>query len=291
MKQALVALFALVALVAAETSSSTMPLFRWSGHRELSPKSESADKALASVLGSGETEVVMVYMMNEASTSSMQTRQAEFTHLEDALKGAKSSSFAALPVAEVSVDMVLATARANSVTGTTVEGSKLQAYLAANTDLMTNNKPEVIVVTFDAEMDGATADSLIGAAEKAVSAATTGKYDSILSTTASAITTDAGNLAFTFFPSDVVSGVRYIYANLTDANGLPTASPETVFNSLRYGSSTYLTPTLLLALLVMVYAAFLALASFCCIMNLQTPEKFEGDQESEMKRALRQGDK
>jgi len=87
MKQALVALFALVALVAAETSSSTMPLFRWSGHRcalsrpvpcrqnpsanafcavrELSPKSESADKALASVLGSGETEVVMVYMMNE----------------------------------------------------------------------------------------------------------------------------------------------------------------------------------------------------------------------------------
>jgi len=32
-----------------------------------------------------------------------------------------------------------------------------QAYLAANTDLMTNNKPEVIVVTFDAEMDGATA--------------------------------------------------------------------------------------------------------------------------------------
>ena len=132
---------------------------------------------------------------------------------------------------------------------------------------------------------------MIGAAEKAVSAATTGKYDSILSTTASAITTDAGNLAFTFFPSDVVSGVRYIYANLTDANGLPTASPETVFNSLRYGSSTYLTPTLLLALLVMVYAAFLALASFCCIMNLQTPEKFEGDQESEMKRALRQGDK
>ena len=33
--------------------------------RELSSQAESADSALASVLGSGETEVVMLYMMNE----------------------------------------------------------------------------------------------------------------------------------------------------------------------------------------------------------------------------------
>jgi|ERR1711990_368866 len=282
--QAIVALFALLALVAAaETSSSTMPLFRWSGHRELSSQAESADSALASVLGSGETEVVMLYMMNEASTSFMQSRQAEFTQLEDALKQAKSSSFTALPVAEVSVNALLATAKANGVAAVTVEGSQLQTHIAANAELMTNAKPDVIVVRFDSEMDAATADAIIGAAEKAVAAATMGKYDSILSTTASAVTTEAGNLAFTFFQNDLHSDVKYLMANGT--------LPDTLLNSISYGSAVYLTPTLLLAILVMIYAMLLALASFCCIMALQTPEKFEGDQESEMKRALHQDNK
>jgi hypothetical protein len=121
--------FAVLALAAAENSMSTMPLFRWSAHRYEKPslrplrgsfrcidsrhidsEAKSADQALAAVLGSGKTEIAMVYMLNEvapsslpapcgaatrqadgpadphavvqASTHFMQNRKAEFTHLE-----------------------------------------------------------------------------------------------------------------------------------------------------------------------------------------------------------------
>merc|ERR1712023_208985 len=50
----------------------------------------------------------------------------------------------------------------------------------------------------------------------------------------------------------------------------------------------YLTPNLMIAILVMIYMGFLVICSWCCILSLQTPEKFEGDQEKDMARALNQ---
>merc|ERR1712146_45196 len=65
-----------------------------------------------------------------------------------------------------------------------------------------------------------------------------------------------------------------------------TAGTISSRHSLLYGPSYYLTPTLLLAIMVMVYVAVVALCAFCCILSLQTPEKFEGDMEREMSSAL-----
>ena len=102
--------------------------------------------------------------------------------------------------------------------------------------------------------------------------------DSILSTTASEAG-KAGNLAFQFFADDIVSNV--LYANST---GQVNSMGER--NAILYGTVSYLTPTLLLAVLTMLYMIFLAMCAFCCITALQTPEKFEGEFEDEMKRAL-----
>jgi len=271
--------FAVLALATAENSMSTMPLFRWSAHRHIDSEAKSADQALAAVLGSGKTEIAMVYMLNEASTHFMQNRKAEFTHLEDALGKARSSQFTALPVAEAQTESLLATARVNGVQGVEVEGSKLQDYLAAHPELATNGKADVIVVKFAKDTDVATADSILGSAEKAVAATTNGAYDSILSTTSTLEPGTNVNLAFQFFASEsLVSGVRYTYNNGT--------SPTSTRTSINYGSAVNLTPTLLLSVLLMLYMVFLALSAFCCILALQTPEKFEGDQQQEMKRAL-----
>merc|ERR1711934_696219 len=261
-----------IAAVASETSTSTMPLFAWSGHSEL-VKPHSADSALATAITSGDTELVMVYMLNEVSTRDMQIHKESFTNLQDTLEQAQSSSFVALPVTKVNIDSILATSRVNGVAGVDVESSQLQAYLSTHPELMTNSKPDVIVVRFPANMDAASTDALVGSAQKAVAAATSGKYNSILSTTSSMEPGLATNLAFQFFQADNLrSSVPY--------NGTRT--------SLLYGPSTYLTPTLLIAILIMIYMGFLALAAYCCILSLQTPEKFEGDQEKEMNNALNQ---
>jgi hypothetical protein len=131
------------------------------------------------------------------------------------------------------------------------------------------------------------ADSILGSAEKAVAAATNGAYDSILSTTS---TLDPGtnvNLAFQFFASEsLVSGVRSIAAAYM--NGTNPTSERMAIN---YGSAVNLTPTLLLAILLFLYMIFLALSAFCCILALQTPENFEGDQRDAMKRALQNENK
>lgn len=260
-----------------------MPLFAWSGHREITSTPQSANGVLAKVLGSDRNdELVMVYMFDEVSTVQMQKQQSAFINLQDVLEKAESSSFAALPVSKVNIDSILATARVNGVTGIDVESSKLQAYMAAHPELMTNSKPEVVVVRFPATIDSGTADAIIGSTEKAVSASTLGKYTSILTTTSSMEPGVASNLAFKFFASsDMGASSHYVY------NGNLTAQPGR--SALLYGSSFYLTPTLMISILVMIYMGVLALAAYCCILSLQTPEMFEGDHEFLMQRALNGG--
>jgi hypothetical protein len=279
MKQILcVAALAYVAVMASESSMSTMPLFVWSGDSDMSAKPQSADAALATALTSGRPELVMAYMFDEVSTFEMQNHQEAFTHLEGAIEDAKSSAFVALPVSKVNIDGLLATARVNGVEGKVVESSELQGYLAAHPELMANSKPDMLIVHFSGTMDAASADAVIGSAEKAVAQSTFGKYVSILSTTSSMMEPGAAsNLAFQFFPSDLRSAEHYAFQN-------GTLAPNN--SAMMYGPSFYLTPTLLLAILSMIYMGLLLITAYCCILSLQTPEKFEGDQEKDMNRAL-----
>jgi len=269
------ALLGLMAVAATETSMSTMPLFTWSGHSDTLASSQSAAGALKTALESGKPEVVLVYMLNEASTHDMQSQQAAYTHLQDALDNARSSAFAALPVAKVDINSMLAVAESNQAVGRSVESSGVEALLAAHPEMLSDSKPDVLVVRFPEEADAATADALIGATEKAVSAATAGKYDSILSTTSSMEAGSATNLAFRF-------------SQAANTRGYPeyTGPSMNYRNTIMYGSSRFLTPSLLVAIMITIYMGFLALAAYCCILSLQTPEKFEGDQEKDMQHAL-----
>jgi len=270
------ALALVLAVVASDTAMSTMPLFMWSGNSEVQAKPRNAESALAHALTSKSSpELVMVYLLHEMSTHKMQNAKAEFTHLQDAMEGAKSSTFEALPVSKLTVDKLTATAKVNGVSATEVNSAELQVYLEAHADIMTNSQPEVIVVRFDATAEPAAADALMGAAEKAVAAATSGKYQSILSTTSSMDAGDATSLASKFTQTDLTDYYRYSYKSTTTDRA-----------ALLYGPSYMLTPTLLVGVLVMVYMAILALAAYCCILSLQTPELFEGDQEKEMDRAM-----
>jgi len=278
------------AVAASETAASTMPLFSWSSHSELQPKPRSADAALASALSSGETELVMMYMLNEVSTQEMQSAKGGFTNLQDTLETARSSTFTALPVTKVDMSGLLETASAHGVVGHDVESSELQNFLAENAQLMSNGKPDVVIVRFPEGQDTASADALIGSAEKAVASATDGKYNSILSTLSSMETGVATNLAFKFFQtSNLRSNVHNIDANATvSATGALVDNYGLYVKSVMYGPTYYLTPTLLIAILVMIYMFVLLLAAYCCLLQLQTPEMFEGDQERDMARALNQ---
>merc|ERR1719197_346192 len=284
----LLAALACVGAVASESSISTMPLFSWSGHSDMESKPTSADAALETAL-TGQPELVMVYMLNEVSTVDMQTQKDSFANLQAALDQAHSSSFAALPVSKVDIDSLLATSKAHGITGADVESSQLEAYLASHSDLMSNQKPDVVVVRFPEQMDAADTDRVLGTAEKSIAAATSGKYSSILSTTSSMAPGVATNLAFRWFASDYLRSNSF--NTLANFNGTAKSWPKSTRTSMYYGGAAYMTPTLGLAILVMIYMAFLALSAYCCILNLQTPEKFEGDQEKDMSRALNQGEK
>jgi len=254
-----------------------MPLFAWSGHSDVA-KSRGADSALATAINQS-PELVMVYMLNEISTNDMQTQKEVFSNLQESLNQAQSSTFAALPVSKVDVDDLLKTARVNDVNGVEVESSELQAYLAEHSELMANSKPDVIVVRFPSDMDAASTDAVIGSAEKTVSAATSGKYNSILSTISSmASTGSTTNLAAQWFFT--MGDSRTFVPSLLYGNATTTR------NAIQYGSTSTLTPTLLIAILITIYMGLLALAAYCCILALQTPEKFEGDQDKEMDRAM-----
>jgi len=297
-----------VAAVAADTSMSTMPLFVWGGQGSIEQNPKSADAALASVLTKSDTEMVLAYMFDETSTQQMQDKKAEFVQLESVLTNAASSAFTALEVSKCTTEGLLATARVNSATGVEVDAGKLQKYLDAHSVLMTDGKPDVIVVRFGT-MDAAEADAVIGAAEKAVSAATSGRFNSILSTTSSMEPGVATNLAFSFFQSVNLrsspqfstppvpmlpsTGAYPTAAALTGATALGALFPTSGVTSsarhaLWYGGVAYLTPNLVIAILIMIYMGVLLLCAYCCILSLQTPEKFEGDQEKDMARALNQ---
>jgi len=281
-----------VSLVAAQNAvSSTMPLFAWSGHSELASKPQSADAALASALSTGRTEMVMVYMLNEVSTQEMHNAKEAFTNLQDTLDRARSSTFTAVPVSKVDVASLLATAKVNGIVGHDVESSKLQGFLADHAALLSNGKPDVLIVRFPDDINSAGADAIIGSAEKAVSSATDGKYNSILSTLSSMEPDVAINLANKFFQSsDLRSNVHNLNANANTTTGADAyVKNEGLYTkSVVYGPSYYLTPTLLVAILVMIYMGVLLISAYCCLLSLQTPEKFEGDQEKDMARALNQ---
>merc|ERR1712046_32807 len=185
----------------------------------------------------------------------MQAQKESFINLQDTLDQAQSASFVALPVSKVNIQGLLATAHAHGATGAEVESFRLQDFLLANKELATNLRPDVVVVRFPANSDAASTDALLGSAERTVSAATSGKYSSILSTTSNMDAAVATNLAFRFFAAEELrSSVPYIYQN-------GTTMPTTTRSSLMYGGSAYLTPTLLVAILVMIYMGVLALSA------------------------------
>lgn len=285
-----VAAIVIAAVAASESAASTMPLFAWSGHSEQQSKPRSAEQALESALSSGKTELVMMYMLNEVSTQEMQSAKDGFTNLQDTLESARSSTFTALPVTKVDMDGLLQTAKSHGVVGHDVDSSELQSFLADHAQLMANGKPDVVVVRFPEGQDAASTDALIGSAEKAVASATDGKYNSILSSLSSMEAGVATNLAFKFFQSaNVRDNVHNLHANSTEASSGAYVNNEGFYvKSVAYGSTFYLTPTLLIGILVMIYMAVLIIAAYCCLLSLQTPEKFEGDQERDMARALNQ---
>lgn len=269
---------------------STMPLFSWSGHSDMQAQPKSAESALASAITSGKPELVVAYMLSEVSTKDMQTQKESFTNLQDSLEQAHSSAFAALPVSKVDINNLLETSKTHGVTGVDVESSQLEAYLAAHPELMNNEQPDVLVVRFPEEMDAAHTDRVLGAAQKSIAAATSGKYSSILTTTSSMEPGVATNLAFRWHAGGFLrSNPMNTLANTTA--GTASTWPTSVSTSLYYGGAANMTPTLGIAILVMIYMAFLALSAYCCILGLQTPESFEGDMEKDMARALNQGEK
>jgi len=290
----------LVAAAAAESSMSTMPLFAWDASGAVAQNPASVEAALTSALAGKEPEVVMTYMFDETSTQQMQGEKEQFVQLKSVLDNAASSAFAALPVSECTTEGLAATARANGATSVEVQAEDLQKYLESHSVLMSDGKPDVIVVRFGS-MKAAQADSLIGAAEKAVAAATSGRFSSLLSTTSSMEPGVPTNLAFTFFQSqNLRSNPSFAWdgkANsllsqggnaLQVGNALNAAGAVGARRSLWYGTVQYLTPNLMIAILVMIYMGFLLLCAYCCVLSLQTPEKFEGDQEKDMARALNQ---
>jgi len=253
----------------------------------------SVEAALTSALTGREPEVVMTYMFDETSTHQMQGEKEQFVQLKSVLDNAASSAFAALPVSECTTEGLAATARANGATSVEVQAEDLQKYLESHSVLMSDGKPDVIIVRFGS-MKAAQADSLIGAAEKAVAAATSGRFSSLLSTTSSMEPGVPTNLAFTYFQSqNLRSKPQYAYADgdaliSQGGNALTLSATVGGRRALWYGTVQYLTPNLMIAILVMIYMGFLVLSAWCCILSLQTPEKFEGDQEKDMARALNQ---
>jgi len=197
---------------------------------------------------------------------------------------------------------LLSTAREHGANAMEVKASELQDFLAKHTDLLSNSKPDVVVVNFPAKESMSSVDAVVGATEKSI--ASTEARTSILSTTSEMKDDVASNL-MTFYssqnlwtqPATVDQALSMsAQAKANAANSAKVAAPflhpgginadVTTRHSILYGPSYYLTPTLLLAILVMIYIGVVALCAFCCILSLQTPEKFEGDMEREMSSAL-----
>merc|ERR1711934_982467 len=236
------------------SSMSTMPLFVWSGHSKVASLGQSVQTALSSNLAGA--EIVMVYMLDGVSAHEMANRKAALTNLQGSMEKAQDSAFAGLPVHKVS------SAEKDAESTHSVKSTELQAFLANNAKLLSNGKPDVVVVQFPAKTDLASVDALVGAANDAVSAVTS-KFVGILSSGNSLELGQTTNLA-SFVPTDYMKSVAY---------------PQ---GGIRYGPTYYLTPTLLVALLVGAWLLFVSLCAYCCILSLQTPEKFEDDHKKDM---------
>lgn len=164
----LVCISALVAAAAASDALSTMPLFTWtqssSGSAPTS-QPESVDTALASAL-SGAPEVVMVYMMHETSAQQMLDQKDAMTHLKDAVTSSVSSSYKALPLAKAQISHIMSTARTNGVNTVEVPSDKLQAFFEEHAEVLTNSKPDVVVVRFPEKESLASVDAIVGASRR-----------------------------------------------------------------------------------------------------------------------------
>lgn len=301
MRAVLVAAAVALALVAADIPRSEMPLFTWSHHwtSESVPveasQPTSVEHAVSTTLKSGAPEVVMVYMLHEVSANQMYEQRAAMPKLQDAVTSSVWSSFKSLPLAKATISDLSATADVYGATTHEVDCDQMKTLFTAKPEILRDGKPDVVVVRFPEGADLDFVDGIVGTAEESV-AAVTKKFTSFLSTTSSMNKDSATNL-MTFFStqdlwarpptvaqsSDLVNN-QFAYLSI----GSNLKGKLSTRHSLKYGPSTYLTPTLLLAILVMLYAGMLALCAFCCILSLQTPEKFEGDAQKEMSSALQE---
>jgi len=269
-----------VAMAVAEQNS--MPLFTWKSGEAPTDSPASVDSALTSAL-SGSPEIVMVYMLHETSAQQMMDAKDTLTHLKDAVTSSQWSNYKSLPLAKSEISELLQSASSMEVNSVEVDSKDLQAFFAKHPDVLSNSKPDVVVVRFPAKESMASVDAVVGAAEKAVQAVTD-DHCSILSTTSSMKTDDSTNL-MTFYQS---SDLWLRYPTIAQSNAGAVAGKRTF---LKYGPTYYLTPTLLLAILVMIYSGIVALCAFCCILSLQTPQKFENDYKNEMDEALKNNEK
>lgn len=297
MKCALLAVACLVALsAAAETSASSIPLFKWAGKSQVDvgASDSTAQGALSGLLtGHKDAEMVMVYLLHEVSSKALHAKSAALTNFQDVLAKADSSSFSKIALKAQGSDALLKAAREAGASAVAVPSSELQAFLAKNADLAVNNKQDVVVVTFPESANIAEADALVGASEKAVASSTNGAHVGLLSSSLSEKTV-ATNLAFQF--SNTNSATSKYYGapsafNVWTKSGATNLVPPGYMSNqggkgLKYGPSRYLTPTLLLAIIITLYMLFVSISAFCCILSLQTPEMFEGDQRELMKQAL-----
>jgi hypothetical protein len=281
-------LSALVALSVAD--SSTMPLFTWQGASGSAPVSEpkSVDSALASAVKTGNPELVMLYMMQETSAQQMLQAKDDLPNLRDAVSRSQFSSFKALPLAKAQISDMEATARNNGCNMVKVDHDKLEDFFKSNADLLSNSKPDVVLVQFKEGEKLASVDAAVGKIEEQLSGLTD-KFNSILSTTSSMAEDSALNL----MGFDASSGLWTRYPTVAQSYDIANDGSQylkvggvSTRRSILYGPSVYLTPTLLLAIMVFTYIAVLLLAALCCILSLQTPEKFEKDYEKEMEHAL-----
>merc|ERR1712046_194469 len=192
-----VAVAAIFAYAVADSSSTTMPLFSWPGKTGVG-EAKSAAAALAHSLKSGSPEIVMVYMLSEVSSNQMYHEKQSMTNLKNAVLNSKSSNFRALQLEKADTSSLLSTAREHGVNAVEVKASELQDFLAKRIDLLSNAKPDVVVVNFPAKESLASVDAVVGATEKSI--ASTEARTSILSTTSEMKDNVASNL-MTFYSS------------------------------------------------------------------------------------------
>jgi len=287
--RAIATLVAVLSLIVLSESKNmhVLPVFVWSG-KSLAPVAEptSVDVALANSLV-GSPEIVVFYMLNEVSALQLRKEKSLLKNIEASITSAATSTFKALPLTKVQISDLASASAEKGANIIEVDSSAIQAYLAEHREVLANGKTDVVFVRFSAGATLDAIDAVVGACEKAVSG--TEKRRSILSTSSSMAETTVANL-LQFQAADRL-WTKYPTLSASFANDVSWSDSgvDDTRRFIKYGTSAYMTPTLLLAILVMIYVLILALSAFCCLLSLQTPEKFEGDQKLEMERELNRG--